>query len=993
MAAAQGEYNIFTWAFSHIDPLFECGGRNVLHIAIESGQVCIVKQLLLFNKQCIPAINCNAEGINAYTAAFLGESIRIADILTEAYDAEREDALVEQQQYGAIWHGLRSEHSSVREWACGKTLEAEALCFLQFLQEEKSSKAVWSFFLSLSEQLDYLSIMNENGSAMVDTLLHHVMEYDNADWWAFLTSPYCIAGSIILKSIHLNRLDIVLHIIHATFEYVDDVVDVHWSPTHKIRRHLKSLSQFATQCNHHGLAAVIADLIPGEDKKLYAAEEVCLEFDKTVTSNNSDIDALNNALARHDAALQHCPAEAAASLGGVAYYRMHPSTIYDRIMSFISHGGYVRNKMDWVFDNIASPTFEDSLKLLQHAASYGVVSTVECIFNIIKKEWDSGCTDADEVRDALLKAVINGCGSPYPSMGAGPMERYGAGYPAVVNFLTTQYLSMGFNINHECKLILAVTHILSLTASKSSWLSLRWLFEHGGVNISHLGNYCEEFVKKISDERPHADNPEDSRVLLGSRILLLDYFVEKGLDLRSVSGGLIQELNNKFRIRESICCHHEFIAFGECLSKHGMNIQRLRLARHSVANGSESSEHEEECHQATTYFASLKEKQLQLWRVADSINGGSPLSDIKSAVSGGVGDIKASKDRDGKPLLHVAALHNRLDVMVWLLSEYEVTVTERDADGRTALQLSRAAGASECEQHLRGLTAKDMIIQFAFLNFHRRRILKMARVAHNARIHAVGLIQRNVRMYLMFRVYGPYINQACHARERFGGIWSSVVECLQAENGLCSDAFSWSEEKFKYDMMVESMASPGGDLVMNGEESRNLGSSEESLGNANNDIAAEKQLLNELSLQTVASTEHTESNEQHSSTAAATLLALTPIDGSEEGTSTKKKENPSTPPPAHTVELTHGVCKWLEQAEANYREMFASRIARLAHGDSTYALAKPLHTSTYRVFEAKLDAGQRILWTKILRESTSTILVSNLVLLPFYVPAPVCFLF
>jgi hypothetical protein len=438
-----------------------------------------------------------------------------------------------------------------------------------------------------------------------------------------------------------------------------------------------------------------------------------------------------------------------------------------------------------------------------------------------------------------------------------------------------------------------------------------------------------------------------------------------------VAGWLIRKLNDFYFAGETLCFHHKTIAFGECLSRHGINVQNLRLS-HVIDEGSNSAEQKEECHQATARFAALKQEQLSLWRVADGISGGSTLSDIKSVVSEGFEDIKASKDRDGKPLLHVAAVHNRLDVIDWLLSDHDAALSERDADGRTALQLSRAAGATQCEQRLRGLTAKDTVSQFVSVNYHRRRILKVARVAHSTRMRAVGLIQRDVRRYLVYRVYGPYIRQACYARERFVGIWSSVMECLKSANPA-GDTFTWSDEKFKYDMMVESMASSEDDNVSDGDANDHyLGSSKDSLSG---DIDGEKQLLNELTLQTVASAEHTVCEEDSSSTGVNSHLTMHPVDGGTECARARRVTSSDTRP-THSVELAHGVWKWLEQADANYREMFASRISRLAHGDSTYALAKHLHTTSYRVYEAKLDAGQRILWTKILRESTPTILVS-----------------
>jgi hypothetical protein len=77
--------------------------------------------------------------------------------------------------------------------------------------------------------------------------------------------------------------------------------------------------------------------------------------------------------------------------------------------------------------------------------------------------------------------------------------------------------------------------------------------------------------------------------------------------------------------------------------------------------------------------------------------------------------------------------------------------------------------------------------------------------------------------------------------------------------------------------------------------------------------------------------------------------------------------------PLDVVELTEPVVKWLRGADARYKRMFENRVRRLADGERSYALSKALKGGSgagpggFSVYETKLDAGQRILWTKMQR--------------------------
>jgi hypothetical protein len=65
--------------------------------------------------------------------------------------------------------------------------------------------------------------------------------------------------------------------------------------------------------------------------------------------------------------------------------------------------------------------------------------------------------------------------------------------------------------------------------------------------------------------------------------------------------------------------------------------------------------------------------------------------------------------------------------------------------------------------------------------------------------------------------------------------------------------------------------------------------------------------------------------------------------------------------------LTRAVLRWRRQADPKYLDIFVDRIKQLAAGDRSILLQKSLTGCKTIIYEAKLDAGQRILWTETRR--------------------------
>uniref|UniRef100_A0A7S3MCI7 DNA helicase n=1 Tax=Spumella elongata TaxID=89044 RepID=A0A7S3MCI7_9STRA len=90
-------------------------------------------------------------------------------------------------------------------------------------------------------------------------------------------------------------------------------------------------------------------------------------------------------------------------------------------------------------------------------------------------------------------------------------------------------------------------------------------------------------------------------------------------------------------------------------------------------------------------------------------------------------------------------------------------------------------------------------------------------------------------------------------------------------------------------------------------------------------------------------------------------------------------ETPEDAPQKFPVELSISVKKWLERQDERYRVMFQNRITQLAAGQRSYALSKRLKHCSFPVYETKLDAGQRILWTQVDREEEDNSCVTTLI--------------
>jgi hypothetical protein len=155
--------------------------------------------------------------------------------------------------------------------------------------------------------------------------------------------------------------------------------------------------------------------------------------------------------------------------------------------------------------------------------------------------------------------------------------------------------------------------------------------------------------------------------------------------------------------------------------------------------------------------------------------------------------------------------------------------------------------------------------------------------------------------------------------------------------------FSWAVQKFHYDVVVE-----------NTEEERRH---QELTADA---LAATKGLALEDTPD--ESDRYVEAPELQQLSQDNTATAACDAEDCEDSSA------PVDPSHCIPVDLSIAVKKWLEKTDDQYREMFQRRVLQLASGQRSYALSKRLKHCSVPVYETKLDKGQRILWSQILRQ-------------------------
>ena len=187
----------------------------------------------------------------------------------------------------------------------------------------------------------------------------------------------------------------------------------------------------------------------------------------------------------------------------------------------------------------------------------------------------------------------------------------------------------------------------------------------------------------------------------------------------------------------------------------------------------------------------------------------------------------------------------------------------------------------------------------------------------------------------MRRKYAPLLREVKGSWDAFLGKWGAVAAALQDIRQQKLAPFSWAEQKFKYDMAVE---------------------------------VSERDVEVQLSFDQAASNIINQPVD-------STTLEFSKI--SVESSASVNVVDDVADDQVDAVELSQAVVRWLDKADETYRAMFHKKVTRLVQGSRSYALSKRLKGCEYPICESKLDAGQRILWTYIARDSKRKVLVCS----------------
>jgi hypothetical protein len=251
-------------------------------------------------------------------------------------------------------------------------------------------------------------------------------------------------------------------------------------------------------------------------------------------------------------------------------------------------------------------------------------------------------------------------------------------------------------------------------------------------------------------------------------------------------------------------------------------------------------------------------------------------------------------------------------------------------------------------------------------------------------------IQTQLRRFLARQRHGAELKARLEQLSLFKASWGKITRILKRNPGE-SEApalFSWFEEKNRFDMVLyaSDMAVAEEDGALSDQQKIFQTITTEEIRKESTSTGGLKEgTIRDVGKDMVGDFINSQARE----------LSLDELGISSDKEEQKTEESPFISESSHieenaaavlNVEFTETVMKWLQNADSRYREMFSDRIERLAQGERSYMLAKRLKGCTSPVFETKLDAGQRILWTQLRRSNENpSIIVSTIITLKFIV--------
>ena len=341
-----------------------------------------------------------------------------------------------------------------------------------------------------------------------------------------------------------------------------------------------------------------------------------------------------------------------------------------------------------------------------------------------------------------------------------------------------------------------------------------------------------------------------------------------------------------------------------------------------------------------TKLETLQHKQRERWKLIEGIEKGYTNAQLDIIMNKNIGNIACHKD--GKFATHIAAYHNRPNVITWLVEKHKYNINAQDDEGNTPLTMALKCGSSATAEVIIKIIANKTIRQFCIKNYIRRKLFKKEKHIRTSAIH----IQKYTRRWLVYKRYHEFLQARKGSWLQFKGLYKSLFQLIEKKamwSSSCSLLPTWSELKLGYEMEAgdEDDDNDGTNTI------NNLIGNNLDMGHP---VDCDEDINDDSNLDSIT-TESTNDDVMASQLKDIEINTNT-------NTNNYKLEN---------IEFTSAAIKWLESTDTKYLNMFIQRVSRLANGDQSYALSKRLKHCKSPIYESKLDSGTRILWSRLQR--------------------------
>lgn len=284
----------------------------------------------------------------------------------------------------------------------------------------------------------------------------------------------------------------------------------------------------------------------------------------------------------------------------------------------------------------------------------------------------------------------------------------------------------------------------------------------------------------------------------------------------------------------------------------------------------------------------------------------------------------------GMPLIHYTAFRGFANILRWLVVDNGLDVDSVDSKGRTTFECVEKMPKSANEKIIIELNKLKAMKEENTKNFDK----VMIRFKSYVRGYLVRKILADTVKELSGDHYGPWKSVVTHlylfdlANSKLSLPSAEVRRCRVIVSSL-EYWSSWSDLRAKDSMIVTPYIEP---------ELSNIDTTDTVVDDE--DYLADSSVTNEFN----------------------NVTLLTPVSAPDSLSSSVAVRYDTE------IHLSHAVLTWMRQMAGNRLVyVFSQRVEQLAQGDRSYCLSKPLkHCPAglrFTLFETKLDAGQRILWT------------------------------